>query len=118
MAANECTHGTVKNTQRKQAWHGRGRVCSRYDVGGSMGAGWGPFYLRARRVRRQKQLTLVDLTLDTFLMFTCEVGCSAGSLERPRLPSSYVSLGSPPSLTSIGSPEYRSPQFWKHGAGN
>jgi len=72
VAANECTHGMVKNTQRKQAWHGRGRVCSRYDVGGSMGAGWGPFYLRARRVRRQKQLTLVELTLDTFLMHTCK----------------------------------------------
>ena len=24
VAANECTHGMVKNTQRKQAWHGQG----------------------------------------------------------------------------------------------
>ena len=40
--------------------------------GAACGAGWGPFYLRARQVRWQKQLTLVELTLDTFLMCTCK----------------------------------------------
>ena len=83
--------------------------------GAAWGLGWGPFYLRARRVRRQKQLTLVELTLDTFLMHTCEVGCSAGSLERPRLPFSYVPLGSPPGLTKVS--ECRSSQYRKHCQG-
>ena len=45
VAANECTHGMVKNTQRKQARYGRGRVCSRYGVGGSMWGGLGTFLL-------------------------------------------------------------------------
>ena len=57
--------------------------------------------MRARRDRWQKQLTLVELTLDTFLMRTCGGGCSAGSLEAGLEPTGGCPVAPAPKAAAL-----------------